>query len=547
MSTAWTSPSFLKGAAFAVAGLAVLAVPEASLNLLRFTLAAVLIVSGGIAYWGRLWHRTGDMSMARALLSMAAGLGLLFAPVTTVRAVELVLAAYLAAQAALALMQWASHRKKGQDSSIQLVRSLFLFVLAALLLLLPKETVGLVVVALALAAVFVGLIMVAWALRHGSQKPDIASRAQAVEVIWHWLSDRDVGGDRRGAIADTLYFEAPHRSGKIVSYVTMLLLSTALASLAILQDSTAVVIGAMLVAPLMTPIMGCAAGLVAGWRERVLGSLGIVAASAAGSISLAWILASWIPALVPLEVNSQVLSRVSPTLLDMAIALAAGAAGAYATLVDRVSSSLTGVAIAVALVPPLGVVGICLQAGLWFDAGGAFLLFATNLVSIILSSSLVFILFGFAPVRTREQMHMTNTDVLASVAIVTLLIMVPLGLTGQNVLKSINHANAAQSQVADWLGDDSGLRLLRVTVKGHLVNVQVSGSGTVPEIDTLERMLSERLGSEVEVRVELFPSVILTSSGQRVVPKDDAPPSAHGVDDSGGETGRDGDEDGALE
>jgi uncharacterized membrane protein len=205
------------------------------------------------------------------------------------------------------------------------------------------------------------------------------------------------------------------------------------------------------------------------------------------------------------------------------------------------------VAIAVALVPPLGVVGICLQAGLWLDAGGAFLLFATNLVSIILSSSLVFILFGFAPVRAREQMHMTNTDVFASVAIVTLLIMVPLGLTGQNVLKSINHANAAQSQVADWLGDDSGLRLLRVNVKGHLVNVQVSGSGTVPEIDSLERMLSERLGVEAEVRVELFPSVVLTSSGQRVVPEDDVLPSAHGADDSGGETGREGDEDGALE
>jgi len=325
--------------------------------------------------------------------------------------------------------------------------------------------------------------------------------------------------------------------------VTMLLLSTALASLAILQDSTAVVIGAMLVAPLMTPIMGCAAGLVAGWRERVLGSLGIVAASAAGSISLAWILASWIPALVPLEVNSQVLSRVSPTLLDMAIALAAGAAGAYATLDDRVSSSLTGVAIAVALVPPLGVVGICLQAGLWSDAGGAFLLFATNLVSIILSSSLVFILFGFAPVRAREQIHMTNTDVIASVAIVTLLIMVPLGLTGQNVLKSINHVTAAQSQVGEWLGQDSGLRLLRVKVRGHVVDVQLSGSGTVPDIESLERALSERLGAEAEVQVELFPTVVLSSSGQRVVPKDDSLPSAHEVD----ETGREGEEDGALE
>ena len=545
--SAWTSPSLLKGAAFAVAGLSALVVPEASLNLLRFTLAGLLIVSGGVAYWGRLWHRTGDMGMARAVLSMAVGFGLLFAPISTIRAVELVLAAYLAAQAALALIQSVTLRQKGQNSSIQFTRGLFLILLAMLLVLLPNETIGLLVFALALAAIFVGLIMVAWAVRHGSQKPEIASRAQAVEVLWNWLNDKDVGGDRRVVIADTLYFEAPQRSGKLVSYVTMLLLSTTLASLAILQDSTAVIIGAMLVAPLMTPIMGCAAGLVAGWRARVLGSLVMVAASAAASIGLAWILASWIPALVPLAVNSQVLSRVSPTLLDMAVALAAGAAAAYATLDDRVSSSLTGVAIAVALVPPLGVVGICLQAGLWSGAGGALLLFATNLVSIILSSSLVFILFGFAPVRTPEQAKLINTDVIASVVIVALLIMVPLGLTAHNVLRSINQANAAQSQVAQWLGESAGLRLLRVNVKGHVVDVQLSGSGDVPDIDSLERVLSDRLDIEVKVRVELYPSVILMSRGQGDVPADEAPPSAHGIDDGGGETGRKRDQDGALE
>lgn len=144
-------------------------------------------------------------------------------------------------------------------------------------------------------------------------------------------------------------------------------------------------------------------------------------------------------------------------------------------------------------------------------------------------------------------MHMTNMDVIASVAIFTLLIMVPLGLTGQNVLKSINHVTTAQSQVGEWLGEDSGLRLLRVKVRGHVVDVRLSGSGTVPDIGTLERVLSERLGVEAEVQVELFPTVVLKSSGQRVVPEDDALPSAHGVDDSGGETGRKGDEDGALE
>jgi len=130
---------------------------------------------------------------------------------------------------------------------------------------------------------------------------------------------------------------------------------------------------------------------------------------------------------------------------------------------------------------------------------------------------------------------MTNTDVIASVAIVALLIMVPLGLTGQNALKSINHANAAQSQVADWLGEDSGLRLLRVKVKGHVVDVQVSGGGTMPDIDSLEKLLSKRLGVAVEARVELFPSLILTSDSQDGAPGNEPPSSARGVDkDVGG-------------
>ena len=75
----------------------------------------------------------------------------------------------------------------------------------------------------------------------------IAIRAQAAEVIWNWLNERDFGSDRREAIADQLYFEVPNRQQRLVSYVTMLLLSTALASLAVLQDSTAVIISAMLV------------------------------------------------------------------------------------------------------------------------------------------------------------------------------------------------------------------------------------------------------------------------------------------------------------
>jgi uncharacterized membrane protein len=233
------------------------------------------------------------------------------------------------------------------------------------------------------------------------------------------------------------------------------------------------------------------------------------------SVFLAWILAAWIPALVPLGANVQVLSRSSPTLLDMAIALAAGAAGAYATIDERVSSSLTGVAIAVALVPPLSVVGIALEAGLWRDALGAFLLFATNLVSIILASTAVFVLAGIAPARKAVKDRLANADVFVSVVTVALLIMVPLGLTGGQALQTLRLVNQTESHVVDWLGADSRLTLLRIDVRKNEVDLILTGSGDVPSVAELEETLSRSSDSEVSVRVELFPSTVITSSNQR--------------------------------
>ena len=371
-------------------------------------------------------------------------------------------------------------------------------------------------VAVAVCGVVVGLVMIAWGLQSGSENAEVANRGMAVEIFRCWLYDQDLGPDRRAAIADTLYFEGPNRRAKITSYIFMLLLSVAIASLAVLQDSTAVIIGAMLVAPLMTPIMGCAAGIVAGWRVRVLTSFAVVAASVVTAIGLAWILASWIPALVPLGVNSQVLSRSSPTLLDMAIALAAGAAGAYATIDDRVSSSLTGVAVAVALVPPLGVVGVSLQAGHVQAAFGAFLLFATNLVSIILASMAVFVLIGFSPVKKILEDRKSVADLVSMVAVATLLIMVPLGLTGKGVMQNSDRTRRAQRQAVTWLGADSTVNLVRVTTRGEQVKVMLTGSGEVPSVADLESALARSFGVPVKVTVEHVPSVVITSADQVV-------------------------------
>ena len=424
-------------------------------------------------------------------------------------------AGFLAASGALAL--WQSLRKdvRAKGLGIDIWRAATQLASAMLILILPGALFSLALVAVAVFAIFIGLVMVTWGLRNDSEHAEVANRGLALTIFWAWLNEQDLGHDRRTTIADTLYFEGPDRRAKITSYIAMLLLSVAIASLAVLQDSTAVIIGAMLVAPLMTPIMGYAAGLVAGWRDRVLRSLAVVAASVMAAIGLAWILASWIPALVPLGANSQVLSRSSPTLLDMAVALAAGAAGAYATIDDRVSSSLTGVAVAVALVPPLAVVGVTLQAGQWQDAFGSFLLFATNLVSIILASMVIFVLIGFSPVKKMLEGRKAISDLVTMVALAALLIMVPLGLTGKDVLRESQRTGQAERRVAAWLGPDSTLELLRVTTRKDRVDIVLSGSGEVPSVAELENILGKRFGTPVKVTVQYFPSVVIMASDQK--------------------------------
>jgi uncharacterized hydrophobic protein (TIGR00271 family) len=285
-----------------------------------------------------------------------------------------------------------------------------------------------------------------------------------------------------------------------------------IATFGILQDSTAVVIGAMLIAPLMTPIIGAAAAAVSGWRLRISTSLMLIAAGVAASIGLAFVIGAWAPAIVPLTKNSQVTSRVSPNLIDMGIALAAGAAGAFANVNKRVSASIAGVAIAVALVPPLGVVGLTLNAGLYGDAFGAFLLFMTNLVSIILAAMIIFAITGFAPVSRMRENSNEIKSVAITVGIAAMIIAIPLAFTVSAVLSAAANQNAAQSNVSTWLEEGSTLDLVNMDVAGATVHIVVSGADDLPSLPDHEDALSEEFGEPVTIEVDKIPAIEVTYS-----------------------------------
>lgn len=155
----------------------------------------------------------------------------------------------------------------------------------------------------------------------------------------------------------------------------------------------------MIIAMLLGPIFGLALGMVDGDTNLLRKAGSAEAVGAALVVAIGWFVGTLHS---QLPMTAELLSRTRPTLLDLAIALAGGAAGAYAVVSPRVSVGAVGVAIATALVPPLATCGICLSRGLTLQAGGAFVLFATNLVAIQCAASAVLFLFGFHKVTQRD-------------------------------------------------------------------------------------------------------------------------------------------------
>jgi uncharacterized hydrophobic protein (TIGR00271 family) len=513
----WVNPATVKGTLAILVGVNLLYAPRISESLLQLVLGLGLIVAGV----SDLWFKVGRKGRARfggvmgALAAIAAGMGLLVWPNATVGVIGLILAVYLLTRGLVTVVSSLRQRQHNDRWKLDFSRGSLAFGLGLIAFIIPGAVLIGFAVFLAVVSVVVGGIMLSHGLRARTEAQSNDLDAESVsQIMVDWVVARDVGDPRRDEIGEGLFFEQPSRVAKLVSWWVMLLLSVAIATFGVMQDSTAVVIGAMLIAPLMTPILGSAAAIVNAWPARLRESMILVFLGVSAAVGLAFVIGQWLPTIVPLATNSQVTSRISPNLVDMLIALAAGAAGAYASVDRRVSSSIAGVAIAVALVPPLGVVGLELQAGELSNASGAFLLFLTNFVSIILSAILVFLLTGYADLKRLGENRDTVGAALRTVVFAALLILVPLVFTAEGVISSAGRQASAQEAVAEWLGEDSTLDTVRVTVDEFAVDVLLSGNGTVPPLTDLEKDLTEAFGSPASIRVEYIPAEVQTYTSE---------------------------------
>ncbi len=302
-----------------------------------------------------------------------------------------------------------------------------------------------------------------------------------------------------------LFFEGEKRTQQLTNFTVLLLLSTIISTYGVISDSTATVIGAMIIAPLMTPIMATAAAVTIGSVDRMLKALFVVIAGVVSVVVLSMILTLITPeSTISFATNTQIIARTSPGIYDLIIALAAGAAGAYALGRSEILDSLPGVAIAISLVPPLSVVGISLALGQWNNANGAFLLFITNFIAILLSGTIVFGLMGLQTLSNIESNGKVRKKATEFIMIGTIIIIILLVFTSYGVFQSEKEKLIVNSVAQKWF-ENTQFKLDRVQSFHSEIDLTIIGEGNVSNIEGLGKAIEKKLGNPVHITIHRIP------------------------------------------
>ncbi len=297
-------------------------------------------------------------------------------------------------------------------------------------------------------------------------------------------------------------------SSKKSAFWTMLALSAVIATAGVVSDSTATVIGAMIIAPLSTPIMGVALGIVrlskSGTRSAtvftVSGALLVIAIGVAFSLV--------VPGGVDLLNDSQIASRTSPGLVDLISAVATGFAGAVAFARRDVAAVLPGVAIAISLVPPLAVVGVCLGQGAVALAAGALVLFVSNFVALVLAGTLVFTSAGYAAEAATAK-DLSRRRSLSAIGILLVVILVPLAFNTVGTYLVGLWTERVQSTAEQWIAQEPGASIESIAVVSQTVYVNVQTPGGLPPTDELVAGLDGQIPNGI-------PVVVTTTVGEQI-------------------------------
>lgn len=295
-------------------------------------------------------------------------------------------------------------------------------------------------------------------------------------------------------------------------YWLQMIVSVVIATFGLLQNSVAIIIGGMLIAPMLKPIKGLAFGITTGkpsyfWRSFILMSLSIVIA----------VFTSYVVSLmVPLKVETtEILARTAPTLLDLFIAIAAGLIAILSMYFKKLSESIAGVAMAASILPPLAVTGIELALHNSGAMGGSFFLYLTNLFAILAVGVIIFMMYGFFP----EQQDTKQRSIRVGLALLGLILFIsfPLFSSLTNIADKVK-LEAGANEFFDVLLEKEfpDMTLANLNLVGFEGNsleffgklkVPVGIEFTLEDENRLRDELISALGADVKLEIEIVPVV----------------------------------------
>jgi len=295
-------------------------------------------------------------------------------------------------------------------------------------------------------------------------------------------------------------------------FFLLVVLSSIIATSGLLTNSPAVIIGAMLVAPLMSPILGLGLASLTG-DAKFFRNAGIaLVRGAVVSIAIATILTFFnrlLPFLSFQDLPSEVLARVRPSPIDLTIALAGGMAAAFALAMPSISAALPGVAIATALMPPLCTVGVGIAMGRWDVAGGAFLLFITNAVTIAFAAMLVFSAVGFT---VKKEEGRVVPRALVVTAIFTAILLIPLTWLSVQFFRDASDNRTVNEVVTEEVARfDAELANLTITNLDDTLHIELTIRTSEPlsyeDVNLMQQDIAVQLQKPVSVVVnQIFAS-----------------------------------------
>lgn len=289
----------------------------------------------------------------------------------------------------------------------------------------------------------------------------------------------------------------------------MTLMSAGIAILGLLLSSPAVVIGAMLISPLMGPIIGLGFSLATFDSRELRRSASAVLLG----IVVAVLFCALIVAMSPLQsVTGEISARTRPNLFDLLVALFSGLAGTYAMIRGR-HGAIVGVAIATAVMPPLAVMGFGLATRNWPVFGGSTLLFFTNLMTIAAAAAVLARIYGFAPNLSPRQTRFQAA--LIGITLVTL--AVPLAISLRQIAWEALAGRKANETIVSLF--PRGSRVNDLTIDYHARPIEVSATVFTPQYretgDVLANRLSSVIGQDIVVTIDQIRTESAPSAGLR--------------------------------